>query len=109
MTPEKLENAISRILKKRRLVPDDGTVSEAFRLAFVLRPRQALEFYWSRSRRSFFTIRNPSYLFQCPSRISKLCLLRFALLGEIELMDCVGGHVPQDRAVAIAIASMAKT
>jgi hypothetical protein len=45
--------------------------------------------------------------FQCPSRISKLCLLRFALLGEIELMDGVGGHVPQDRAVAIA--SMAKT
>jgi hypothetical protein len=30
-----------------------------------------------------------------------------ALLGEIELMDGVGGHVPQDRAVAIA--SMAKT
>jgi hypothetical protein len=32
-----------------------------------------------------------------------------ALLGEIELMDGVGGQVPQDRAVAIAIASMAKT
>ena len=30
-------------------------------------------------------------------RISKLCLLRFALLGEIELMDGVGGHVPEDR------------
>jgi len=30
------------------------------------------------------------------------------MLGEIEL-DGVGEHVPQDRAVAIAIASMAKT